>query len=94
MNIDVLPYMPHIEVQDKTFNLLEIHFCIDFGGRQVDCIFQDTETGHQVENTYFYLSNEWKYDWPVDNKLTDSIRNIFDTFHYNICLTSASSNSS
>lgn len=75
-----LNYMPHRTVDGVEQDLLSIHFCVDFGGRQVLCEFQKHSDGNVTCDTYCYLTDEWSDGGPVDDRLTVCLRAMFAAF--------------
>jgi hypothetical protein len=70
---------PQIEVGDRRLQLMSVNLCVDWGGRQAQCEFQDAETFQTRSATYFYLESGWNSpDWPADAPLTRAIRALFD----------------
>jgi hypothetical protein len=83
---DYIDYFPHKIESGMRYDVLAIHFCVDFGGRQSEVEFQifcDGKKVGEISVSYYYLTNEWgKSSWSVDDKLTEWLRNgwiIFDT---------------
>lgn len=77
----IIEYWPTITVGDNELSLLSIHFSIDFGGRGAECEFQNEKDFSTTYATYFYLTDNWSdEEFPVDDKLTKAIRNIFTSF--------------
>ena len=80
-----IDYLPYIEVNEVIYNLLGIGVCIDFGGRQFDCEFQEAEPNEEGKRpvhraTYYPLSRKWENDWPTDNLLTSYLHGFMAAF--------------
>ena len=73
--------MPHKIEDGHTLNLLSVNLCVDFGGRQAECEFQDSEHGGTVHATYLYLSDKWSLEgWGTKDLLTLNLRRLFLDF--------------
>jgi len=82
-------YMPHLftNTGDK-WDVLEMHFCIDFGGRQVQIEAQNTGTYVTKAFVYYYMDDSFM-QWdssehvdaqPLNGKLTDVLKHMFEVF--------------
>lgn len=52
-------YMPYKEEGDERLHVVQINFCIDWGGRQAQVEFQTMSSLKTVEATYFYKSMDY-----------------------------------
>ena len=77
---DTKNVLPVKFVGESVFELLAIHFCIDWGGRQAQCEFQVKHGDHydELSATYYALEGKWsKENWPTDDDFTRQIRAMF-----------------
>lgn len=78
-----MEYWPHIVVDGTKYELTTASFCVDFGGRQIECefIYYEDGTWKDLFNTYYFLDNSWDKGWPSDNTLTEVLDNIYREFN-------------
>jgi hypothetical protein len=77
-----MKYLPHItDCEDTCWHLLEMHFCIDFGGRQIQMEFQREEEGNYITKsaTFYYLENSFETEIDVDRS-SDETQKMFGIF--------------
>ena len=79
--------LPYIESEDgDVWNVLAVHFCIDFGGRQAQIEVQSTTTHPCRWFTIYYLVDEFIGDEeviPVKGAFYNQIMSMFEYFDEN-----------
>lgn len=85
-----MDYLPHFFTEDgRKWSVLEMHVCVDFGGRQIQIEAQcDGEWDLQKTFVYYYCSDtfvQWDSEECIDispksGKLTQSLKYMFDIF--------------
>jgi hypothetical protein len=77
-------YLPSLKCKEGlTWDVIEMHFCIDFGGRQVELVCQSRKEypeGYREKSFTIYPLDHSLTQIPVEQKIVRIIHNMFFEF--------------